>query len=72
MSMSSTNAVPLLIGILVAALLGLIAWGFWKHRRRQDGDGLMDTYDRILTGLLILFILALGVFVSYTFQSLNF
>lgn len=65
MAMLSTGVVPLLISIPVLALLGLVAWGFWRCRDCQDNDVLMSTYDQMIDGLLILSAFTLKVFWAY-------
>ena len=64
-AMLSTSVVPLLISIPVLALLGLEAWGFWRCRACQDDNVLMNTYDQMLDGLLILSAFTLKVFWAY-------
>jgi hypothetical protein len=47
--------------MLIVALLALASWGIWKCRSEPADDTLMDSYDQVLIGLLILAALALGV-----------
>ncbi len=58
-------AVPLLISILIVALLGLASWSIWKYQSDLADDALMDSYDQVLMGLLILAAFALGVFSTF-------
>ncbi len=55
---------PLLIGVTVMALVGLVFWGFWKYQRGPVDEILMDAHDKLLLGLLLLSAFALGVFLT--------
>jgi hypothetical protein len=69
--MSSTQAVPLVLCLLVALLLVLLIWGFWRTRRHQWGDALMSARDDVLLGLLIFAVVSLAVFVTYVLLGLS-
>ena len=64
------NAIPLLLLVLVGFMLGLVAWGVLRLRRRAVDDAFLDTDNRILVGLLVLGVLALGVFLTYLLLGL--
>ena len=55
---------PLLIGVTVIALVGLVSWGFWKYQCGPVDEILMDAHDKLLLGLLLLSAFALGVFLT--------
>lgn len=56
---------PLLIGVTVMALMGLVAWGFWRYQRDPGDEFLMDAHSKLLMGLLLLSAFALGVFLTF-------
>ncbi len=56
---------PLLIGVTVMALMGLVAWGFWRYQRDPGDEFLMDAHNKLLMGLLLLSAFALGVFLTF-------
>jgi len=64
-AMLSIGTVPLLVSIPLLALLGLVAWGYWRYRDSQDDDVLMSAYSQMLDGLLILSAFTLKVFWAY-------
>ena len=71
--MPSVHTIPLiLISSLIGLLLGLIAWGGWRARRRGLNHVPSGSHDEILLGLLILAAFAMGVFLTYALLSLNF
>jgi hypothetical protein len=64
--MPSAHIIPLvLISSLIGLLFGLIAWGFWRARRRERNQAPLGSRDEILLGLLILAAFAMGVFLTY-------
>ena len=63
--MKLMSAIPLLLLVLVGFMLGLVAWGVLRLRRRAVDDAFLDTDNRILVGLLVLGVLALGAFLTY-------
>jgi hypothetical protein len=63
--------IPLLLTILVALMLGLIAYGFWRSRRRETGDMPITSRDDVLVGFVVLAILALAIFLSYALLGLH-
>ncbi len=62
--------IPSLLTILTALMLGLIAYGLWRSRRRETGDMLITSRDDVLVGFLVLAILALAIFLSYALLGL--
>lgn len=70
--MPSAHIIPLiLISSLIGLLLGLIAWGGWRARRRELNHIQTGSHDEILLGLLILAAFAMGVFLTYALFGLN-
>jgi len=63
--MELMNAIPLLLLILIGLMLGLVAWGVLRLRRRTVDDALPETDNSILVGLLVLGVLGLVVFLAY-------
>jgi hypothetical protein len=63
--MSLMHAVPLLLSILVGLLLGLVTWGFFRMRHHSADDGLVETRDDLLFGMLAFAVFSLGAFVTY-------
>jgi xanthine/uracil permease len=57
--------VPLLIGLLIGLLVSLIVGGVWSTRTHPRNLSWLTTHDRVMGGLLILAVFALGVFVTY-------
>jgi hypothetical protein len=57
--------VPLLIGLLLGLLVSLIIGGVWSMRTHPDNLKWLTTHDRIMGGLLMLAVFALGVFITY-------
>lgn len=71
--MPSAHIIPLvLLSSLIGLLFGLIAWGFWRARRRELNHIPSSSRDEILLGLLILAAFAMGVFLTYALFGLNF
>jgi hypothetical protein len=69
--MKLMSAIPLLLLILVGLMLGLVAWGVLRLRRRAVDDVLPDTDNFVLMGLLVLGVLAFGVFLAYLLLGLG-
>lgn len=55
----------LLLGLLIGLLVSLIISGVWMARTHPHNRDWLTTHDRIMGGLLILAMFALGVFVTY-------
>ena len=68
--MQFVPVIPLLLILLVALLLGLVAWGFWRTRG-QEIDGIpMASRDDVLLGFLVLAAVALVIFLVYALLGL--
>ena len=63
--MTFASIVPLLIGLLIGLLVSLIVGGVWSTRIHPRNLSWLTTHDRVMGGLLILAVFALGVFVTY-------
>jgi hypothetical protein len=59
--------IPLLLIVLVACMLGLIAYGFWRVRGQETSGNPMTSRDDVLLGFLVLAALALVIFLTYAF-----
>jgi len=70
--MSSQNAIPILLSVLVGAVLSLVVWELRRSRNYVVGDAVMVTRDDALLGLLVLAAFALGVFLTYVLIGFNF
>ena len=70
--MSSRNAIPILLCVLVGAVLSLVAWGLQRSRTHVVGDAVMGARGDVLLGLLVLAAFALGVFLTYVLIGFNF
>jgi hypothetical protein len=57
--------IPLLLITLVALMVGLIAYGFWRFRGQEVNGIPMTSQDDVLLGFLVLATLALVIFLSY-------
>ena len=57
--------VPLLIGLLIGLLVSLIVGSWWSARAQPCNLEWLNAHDRVMGGLLILAVFALGVFVAY-------
>jgi len=64
-------AVPLLLIMLVALLLGLVAWGFWRARGQEIDVIPMTSRDDVLLGFLVLAAVALVIFLVYALLGLH-
>jgi len=64
--MHSAHITPIiLISTLIGLLVGLLAWGFRRARRRDLDTILVGPRDDLLLGLLVLGAFAMGVFLTY-------
>ena len=70
--MSYRHAIPILLGILVAAVLSLVVWGLQRSRSHVVGDTVMGTRGDVLLGLVVLAAFALGIFLTYVLIGFNF
>ena len=69
--MEFVRAIPLLLGVLLGPLLGVLAWGFWRVRRREAGKVQIGSQDGLLVALSALAAIALGLFlVTYLLLGL--
>jgi energy-coupling factor transporter transmembrane protein EcfT len=69
--MQFVRVVPLLLTMLVAFLLGLVAWGFWRARGEEINDMPMTPRDDVLLGFLVLAAVALVIFLAYALLGLR-
>jgi len=69
--MASMSDLLVVLGILIAAVLGLTGWGFWQMRRPPLNRGARGTHDGLLLGLLVLAAFSMGVFLSYALLGVN-
>jgi len=65
------RAIPLLLIMLVALLLGLVAWGFWRARGQEISGISMTSRDDVLLGFLVLAAVALVIFLVYALLGLH-
>ncbi len=59
------HSVPVAISLLAGLLISLTAWGFLRRPTDQETGMTMQTYDALLTGLLVLGVIGLGIFLAY-------
>jgi Flp pilus assembly protein CpaB len=69
--MQFARIVPLLLIMLVAFLLGLVTWGFWRARGEEINDIPMTSRDDVLLGFLVLAAVALVIFLAYALLGLR-
>jgi hypothetical protein len=69
--MKLSTTIPLLLSVLLGLMLGLVAWGVVRLRRRGVENRAWDTESGLLLGLLLLGIFALGVFLTYVLLELG-
>jgi hypothetical protein len=63
--------IPFILIVLVALLLGLVAWGF-RRTRGQEINGIpMTSRDDVLLGFLMLAAVALVIFLVYALLGLH-
>ena len=65
------RVIPLILILLVALLLGLVAWGFWRTRGQEANGISMTSRDDVLLGFLVLAAVALAVFLVYALLGLH-
>jgi hypothetical protein len=65
------QVIPLLLIMLVALLLGLVAWGFWRTRGQEINGIPMTARDDVLLGFLVLAVVALVIFLVYALLGLH-
>jgi predicted MFS family arabinose efflux permease len=61
----SIYVIPLVLVVLLGLLVGLLIWELVQSRRQSDDDELTEPRERLLVGLLILAVLAMGSFCAY-------
>jgi predicted MFS family arabinose efflux permease len=61
----SIYAIPLVLVVLLGLLVGLLIWELLQSRRLSDDNELAEPRERLLVGLLILAVLAMGSFCAY-------
>ncbi len=61
--MTFEQIIPLLLGLLVGLLVSVIVLGWWSARAQPYRWMWLTTYDRLVSGLLILAAVALGIFI---------
>jgi ABC-type Mn2+/Zn2+ transport system permease subunit len=66
------NVIPIVLGALVGAVLGLVVWGLERSRSHAVGDSAIRIRGDMLVGLLVLAAFALGVFLTYVLIRFNF
>jgi len=62
--------IPSLLITLVALLLGLVAWGFWRTRGQEINGVPISSRDDVLLGFLLLAVVALVIFLVYALLGL--
>jgi len=68
--MTSTRVVPLLLGALVGAVLGLAAWSFWEARDHAVGLTFRMRHD-VLVWLLVFAAFVIGIFLTYVLLNVH-
>jgi len=63
--------IPLILIMLIALMLGLIAYGFWRARSREASGIPMASRDDVLVGFMVLAALALVIFLTYALLGLH-
>ena len=69
--MQFVQVIPLLLIMLVALLLGLVAWGFWRTRGQETNGISMASRDDVLLGFLVWAAVALVIFLVYALLGLH-
>ncbi len=69
--MQLVRLIPLILILLIALLLGLVVWGFWRTRGQEIDDNLMTSRDDVLLGFLVLAAVALAIFLVYALLGLH-
>jgi sulfite exporter TauE/SafE len=67
--LSAINAVPILLGVLVAVLLGLLGWGLLQASLRARKKMWAQPRDSVLLGMLVLAVFSLGAFAAILLLS---
>ncbi len=65
------RAIPLILIVLVALVLGLVTWGFWRTRGQEINGIPMASRDDVLLAFLVLAALALAIFLVYALLGLH-
>jgi len=65
------QVIPLLLIVLVALMLGLVAWGFWRTRGQEVSGIPITSRDDMLLGFLVLAVVALAIFLVYALLGLH-
>jgi hypothetical protein len=60
-----SEAIPLLVGIVVGLLLSVIAWSTLKARWSAARDPMLDHQQQMLLGLLLVGVFGAGIFITY-------
>jgi hypothetical protein len=63
--------IPLILIMLIALMLGLIAYGFWRARGQEASGIPMASRDDVLVGFMVLAALALVIFLTYALLGLH-
>ncbi len=71
MAVQFVQVIPLLLILLVAFVLGLVAWGFWRTRGQEINGISMTSRDDVLLGFLVLAAVALAIFLIYALLGLH-
>jgi predicted MFS family arabinose efflux permease len=61
----SVYVIPLVLVVLLGLLVGLLIWELLQSRRHSDDDEPAEPRERLLVGLLVLAVLAMGSFCAY-------
>ncbi len=69
--MQLVRLIPLILILLIALLLGLVVWGFWRARGQGIDDNPITSRDDVLLGFLVLAAVALAIFLVYALLGLH-
>ncbi len=69
--MQLVRTIPLILIFLIALLLGLVVWGFWRTRGQEIDNSPMTSRDDVLLGFLVLAAVALAIFLVYALLGLH-
>ena len=64
---SPSFSMPILLGVLLGYLLGLVSRGLWKNQTMNNVTSDFVQFDKTLLGFMLLFAFILGVFLTYFF-----
>jgi hypothetical protein len=67
MLMSASFLMPILLGVLIGYLLGLVSRGLWKNWTIKGEPTCFFQFDKSLLGLMLLSAFILGVFLTFFF-----